>query len=149
MKKIDLGQTIQILANIGVLAGIVFLAIELRQNNELLASEARRNRAASVEASYGILSQDSELASLVLKDVSDESLSELERFRLQNWYMRVLTNLGWAYGEMSPDELSGAIIAYRPLFSGRASIRETWAERKFSFDQDFMQWVDENIASEP
>ena len=32
MKKIDLGQMITILANFGVIAGIIFLAIELRQN---------------------------------------------------------------------------------------------------------------------
>lgn len=32
MKKIELGQIITILANIGVIAGIVFLAMELRQN---------------------------------------------------------------------------------------------------------------------
>ena len=30
MKKIDLGQTIQILANVGVIAGIIFLGIEIR-----------------------------------------------------------------------------------------------------------------------
>ena len=41
MKKIDLGQTITILANVGVIAGIVFLAIELRQNNEYMAANAR------------------------------------------------------------------------------------------------------------
>lgn len=34
MKKIDLGQGAQILANIGVIAGIVFLAVELRQNKK-------------------------------------------------------------------------------------------------------------------
>jgi len=33
MKKIDLGQTINTLANIGVIAGIVFLAIQLKQVN--------------------------------------------------------------------------------------------------------------------
>ena len=32
MKKIDLGQTITILANVGVIAGIVFLAIEVRES---------------------------------------------------------------------------------------------------------------------
>ena len=32
-KKIDLGQIITICANIGVIAGIVFLGIELQQNN--------------------------------------------------------------------------------------------------------------------
>jgi hypothetical protein len=34
MKKIDLGQTIAILANVGVIAGIAFLAFELRQNTQ-------------------------------------------------------------------------------------------------------------------
>ena len=40
MKKLDLGQTVGILANLGVIAGILFLAIELRQNNQLLRVEA-------------------------------------------------------------------------------------------------------------
>ena len=47
MKKIDLGQTIGILANVGVIAGIVFLAVELRQNNELLATQITATQAAS------------------------------------------------------------------------------------------------------
>ena len=34
MKKIDLGQSIQIIANIGVIAGIVFLGLEIRQMNQ-------------------------------------------------------------------------------------------------------------------
>ena len=44
MKKIDFGQTTTILANLGVIAGIVFLAIELSQNNELLEAQTRRER---------------------------------------------------------------------------------------------------------
>ena len=36
MKKIDLGQTLTILANVGVIAGIVFLGYELRQNTLVL-----------------------------------------------------------------------------------------------------------------
>ena len=43
LKKIDLGQTITILANLGVIAGIVFLAFELRQNNSLLETQIRSN----------------------------------------------------------------------------------------------------------
>jgi len=38
LKKIHLGQTIEILANLGVIAGIVFLGVELRQNNELVVA---------------------------------------------------------------------------------------------------------------
>ena len=55
MKKIDLGQTITILANIGVIAGIGFLALEVHQNNELMSAEARRSRTeSSVITSYSI-----------------------------------------------------------------------------------------------
>ena len=41
MKKPNPGQMIQIVANIGVIAGIVFLGFELRQNNQFLGAEAR------------------------------------------------------------------------------------------------------------
>lgn len=44
MNKIDLGRTITILANLGVIAGIAFLAIELSQNNQLLEAQTRRER---------------------------------------------------------------------------------------------------------
>ena len=40
LKKLDLGQSIGILANVGVIAGIVFLGLELRQHNELMEAEA-------------------------------------------------------------------------------------------------------------
>jgi len=33
MKKIDLGQTLSITANVGVIGGIFFLAYELNKNN--------------------------------------------------------------------------------------------------------------------
>ncbi len=45
MKKIDLGQTITIVANIGVIAGIVFLGYELRQTQMAMQSQAFQARA--------------------------------------------------------------------------------------------------------
>jgi len=36
MKKIDLGQTVSVLANLGVIAGIVFLGYEMRQNTQAI-----------------------------------------------------------------------------------------------------------------
>jgi hypothetical protein len=40
MKKIDLAQMMTLLANFGVIVGIVFLAFELRQNNQQLALQS-------------------------------------------------------------------------------------------------------------
>ena len=58
--KIDLGQAIAILANIGVIAGIVFLAAELQQNNELMEAEARAARRAELETTLAAWEASSE-----------------------------------------------------------------------------------------
>lgn len=52
MKKIDFGQTISILANLGVIAGIVFLGLEIRQNSEALLAGSRQDL---LEADLGVL----------------------------------------------------------------------------------------------
>ena len=43
MKKLDIGQTMSVLANVGIIAGIVFLGYELQQNNDQLRSQSRAN----------------------------------------------------------------------------------------------------------
>lgn len=45
MQKIDVGQLAQLLGNIGVIVGVVFLALEINQNSTLLEAEARTARA--------------------------------------------------------------------------------------------------------
>jgi hypothetical protein len=55
MKKIDLGQMIGILANLGVTAGIVFLAFEIQQSNELLEAQARSDQLVARSASTVLL----------------------------------------------------------------------------------------------
>ena len=42
MKKIDFGQTVTLIANIGVIGGIMMLAYELQQNNKLMEAAARQ-----------------------------------------------------------------------------------------------------------
>ena len=41
MRKMSAGQAVQVVANVGVIATILFLAIELRQNNELLDAQTQ------------------------------------------------------------------------------------------------------------
>jgi len=48
MKKIDLGQTLTILANVGVLAGILLLVFELNQNREMMRAQTRSELASSL-----------------------------------------------------------------------------------------------------
>jgi hypothetical protein len=43
MKKTDLGQTVQIVANIGVIGGIILLAYEVNQNSDAIRLPAAQS----------------------------------------------------------------------------------------------------------
>ncbi len=58
MKKMDLGQAIGVLANIGVIANIVFLAIEINQNT----------RSEEISAYQELMSQISRISELAIQN---------------------------------------------------------------------------------
>ena len=78
MNKIDLGQTITILANVGVIAGIVFLGIELQQNNELLSSQIRSTRVENRLSLVDRLFDNLEVIELLGKEESELTGTEIE-----------------------------------------------------------------------
>jgi hypothetical protein len=82
MKKLDLGQTLGVLANAGVIAGIVFLAVELQQNNELLEAEIRTIRHDFRSADYLLPLQHREYAGALIKHRRGEDLTEYETLLL-------------------------------------------------------------------
>ena len=92
MMKIDLGQGAQLLGNIGIIVGIVFLVIEVRQNQASIVEANVINRAGSVESAQAgfrafrsLVVQDEELTEIWFRGIADEDLSEVEenRFRLE------------------------------------------------------------------
>jgi len=50
VKISKLNEWLTLLTNIAVVAGIVFLAVEIQQNNELLQSQVRETQAVSIQA---------------------------------------------------------------------------------------------------
>ncbi len=144
MKKIEVSQIVAILANIGVLAGIFFLAIELQQNNQLMEGEARRARASSVQESWTIMAENGELASLIAKDINGEPLDQVDSLRLMAYWLRTLTDLQLAYRELPEDELAPVAARYRSNFQTFPSLVTTWEANRKWFQQDFVTWMDDN-----
>jgi len=146
MKSFDLGQFVQTLANVGVIAGIVFLAFELRQNNELMEAEARFNRVAVSREAYNILSTNRELAEIYVKVNNNESLTEVEHFRFRSSQMRFLINMEWIYREMPVDSPERR-YAERTMISAMSHElrRQIFLDNTHRFDEDFVSWVEDNI----
>ena len=83
MKKLDLGQSVTLLANVGVIAGILFLAMELRQNNEMIRGQTRSQIARDMVDLFQTNMNDSDYADVLLRGNSGEELSELERYQYE------------------------------------------------------------------
>jgi hypothetical protein len=155
MNKIDVGQAIQITANIGVIAGIAFLGFELRQNNELMEAEALATRTTFARSGWGYLIENPEVISLLVQDRNGEQLSAEEEFRLHAMWMQNLHSFEYLYFEDpgSSDRAAGQ----RRNFATYRSLRDAWngtgngsaQAGKDNFDPRFIEWYDENVANVP
>ncbi len=152
MKKLDVGQTITILANVGVIAGIIFLGLELQQNNEFLATQARTQRGAiSREADLRML-QNPDLRRATIKARSGGVLSEGEMFLLELENGAVITDWRIIYQEYQMGALEEStlnIVGWRNAFHvGRPGMPEFWSAKKQLYPPDFVQWMEENVVNE-
>ncbi len=146
MKKLDFSQTVGLLANLGVIAGIVFLGIELRQNNALMAEEAQRERAASLRESFMMMAENGELAAMYLNERNGAELSELERYRLGHWMMRGVIGYQTSFRQLPPEALGPWANGFRREFERSPSFQESWQWYKGTLDPAFVQYMEENVT---
>ncbi len=149
MKKIALGQTITILANVGVIAGIVFLGIELRQNNELLGVQIRSGILDRQTGAPDLILQTPELWPLLVKD--EDSLTHPERQALLMLGTRILYTYDAAFAEtvnMTRDE-----TALRQRLRAawldpwqHLSVSIAWSGYKGRADPNFVTWMEQYMV---
>ena len=151
MKKLDLGQTLTILANVGVVAGIVFLAFELRQNNEFLQLQADSDRRQRVNAVVELVINNPEYVELMAKDEAE--LSEVERDKLIFLGIRLLQNSEDVYrdvtlGRVDPEDAIRSVrgVWHRERLNYGAPL--AWAYYTPAADPDFILWMEDHIFTE-
>lgn len=152
---ISVGQIVAIGANVGVIAGLVFLAMEIRQNNKLLAAQAR----------YSLRQYRSDIAdSLMLPHVIDathkwargETVTPEERSTGLMVAIKIVELWEWQYGEhaagmLKRDELP--VGAWRLWFFDRGPfpvpVREIYDMRKDVLNPEFVRFFEQNVIANP
>ena len=152
---ISVGQIVAIGANVGVIAGLVFLAMEIRQNNKLLAAQAR----------YSLRQYRSDIAdSLMLPHVIDathkwargETVTPEERSTGLMVAIKIIELWEWQYGEhaagmLKRDELP--VGAWRLWFFDRGPfpvpVREIYNMRKDVLNPEFGRFFEQNVIAQP
>ena len=100
MKKIDLGQTLNTLANVGVIAGIVFLGVELRQNTATIQGVTYQGLSEGASNQYLSVTGNPDLAAVLSRVYNGATLGELESLEnglMFNFYYAHLQRLENSY----------------------------------------------------
>jgi hypothetical protein len=141
----------EIIAVLGVIGSLIFVAFEIRQNNELLAAEARANRHEnrSQNANRQFL-ENPHLVELVLKSNSGQQLTDIEQFTIERFFNQMLYDFQFVYVEYQRgqfDEKDLNISSMKSAFYRNAGMLQYWKEAaEKHFRPDFIQWMNENIV---
>ena len=148
MKKIDVGQVIAILANVGVIAGIAFLAFELKQNNKLLRAQAGYNLLQDRAGFRDDVFRDAELAEFVVRVEGRDTLSAVDERRVRAQIERTILNWQWEYGQYVDGNLAEGelpISAIERTLAGKRGYPGTlqvWESFKYQLRPDFVEFID-------
>ena len=149
MKRISFGQAVRVLANIGVIAGIVFLGIELRQNNDQLRSQSRANiyeMQAEIQRNY--FRNDGGMADLYVKANTDgEVLSAVESSRLASYRTHLLRTMEFIFRE-DPESAIDSIRWMTTLFRSTPDLTVEWEETKSGRDPAFVEFLETEVISQ-
>jgi hypothetical protein len=152
MKKIDLGQTIQILANIGVLAGIAFLGYELRQNTVAQRMSAYQELIASITELNRLAIESTELNNIALRQLNGDDLTEADQLRFRNYALVLFRHGDMAYflyeeGALSDERMRSTIAPLLDVLRRIPAAREFWRATKINFVPSYREFVDAEIKA--
>lgn len=143
----DLSQALQLFANVAVIAGIAFLAFEVRQNSAELRAQSRFNYFDLRVRLTEQMATSQELGRIAVKKAAGEQLTPQERYHSYMMAAAIIT--AWRYefseyrrGNLELKELD-IPIKRMVLSDPTYSIREVLANSPTS---DFTKFVDEKIA---
>lgn len=81
-----LNKWLTLAANIGVIAGIVFLVLELRQNTELMRAQSRTEMSQDVVSLLTLNVSDANYLDAVNRGLAGEELTDLEQAQFRRTY---------------------------------------------------------------
>ena len=149
MKKIDRDRTIQILANVGVIAGIVFLGLEMQQNNEALDIQARLEREGWHRAAMARRAQNPDLIRAMAKARRGDELTDEDAIVLELEGQAVLIDWMLVFRLVDDgviERSSIPISVWRDIFQD-PGFSDVWTKTMHWYPEEFVEFMERNIVN--
>lgn len=138
------GDITSLIANLGILLGLIFVGFEIRQNNEFLDAESRFNHAQVRADAARLQATNEDMAELRMKYVNGTELSDTESFRIMQYYRSTFVLWQWEYQEGIRGRIDMPVNAWR-VSANFGNVRELWDQMKVSFTDEFVTFMESEI----
>ena len=147
MKKTDLGRTISLLANTGVLIGILLLVFELNQNRVVTEAQTRSAITSSIINLNEMISQTPMGMTIYEKRLNNQPLTVKEIYWQRGASRAVFRhweNVYFQYrvGLFNEEELDTYRVYWRNVTRCRTWQQDFWASAKMQFNPHFREEMD-------
>ena len=152
MRGENRGRWITVVANLGVLAGLLLVAVELDQNRELMRAQVRHELSTVIHDHMMVIAQSPQLASVLHRGNAGEELSghELAQFQLrQDSLWRYWENVHYQYrvGLYDQVEFRSHLDAWRVYMDNAAGAVPYWCIRRDVYSPQFRAELDGLLPS--
>jgi len=152
MNTDKLNRWLTLAANIGVLSGLILVAIQIGQNTEIAKAQlANDYYLADMELELGMMGEDP-VTSWVKAVYTPEELTREDAAVLDRYFnfglvqlnrLRKLQQLG-----LADDELFNERVGYLQWHLGNEAGKNWWATSKLFYPADFVRVIDEVLATD-
>ena len=153
MSIAELGALGEFVASFGVIATLVYLAIQMRQNTRAVRINTAQTVTEELQEVFGLLASDEGLSKVFLEAGQDEELSSVSRLRyytLTSNLMRVCENAYLQNREnaISKDRWEG-VMRLMIDYSKMPAFDDYWVNRKHWMSEEFQNFMDAEIIPVP
>lgn len=134
----------EIIGTVAIVVSLVYVAIQIRQNNRHLAEEAQRARAQAVRENFRALAGSAETCA---KDLRGDTLTAAESFRLQMLWMAMLFSYQTSFLQLPRKEILGHANVFRRHFESMPSLRDTWSTNLDTFRPEFIEFMQQEVIT--
>ena len=142
---------VQVIAALGVIVSVVYLAVQIHQQNEITKAEFGHSLTHRMYERYFNTSKDDEFSNFLSKDWSNtENLSDSERWRVAVFVNMILVDIFDTYDKVEKGFVDKSHLEMRihmlKLGTMKTEIaKTTWNYWKGTRDQKFIEWFDGEI----
>ena len=145
-------NTTAVIGAIGVIASIVYLALQIRLNRRTTQSAILQQLADRLQTRLLLVCEDDELAHLIGLPWDTAELNDKQRIQLAYWIAAVISDLGDIHaqvmlGVLNVRKLEARIALTRTGMFQTEAARTVWENLKPTASAEFIEWFETQLAS--